>query len=298
MRTWASVRNSGIMGCVQEDKPNQSEKAMSEREKIRQRAFGAILMNAVLSWQVAVTALFTILLVILQPQPFEFWQPWFWLVAGVLTGGAFVMSNLTDPQAAQDAVNRQFERQFDLSEVKNAVSRQRLRDALEYRRNMLELAKRSRGAMRTHLLQTVEDVNDWLAHMYDLAKHIDTFEGNELVERDRKMVPQQLDKTRIRMEREQDPGVRRELERQVQQLEQQLANLEATVNSIKRAEIQLESTLASLGTVYAQMSRLGAKEVDSARAQRLRLEIQDEVASLADTIEAMDEVHAQSLRLR
>jgi hypothetical protein len=38
--------------------------------------------------------------------------------------------------------------------------------------------------------------------------------------------------------------------------------------------------------------------VDSARAQRLRLEIQDEVSSLQDTIEAMDEVQAQSLRLR
>lgn len=271
---------------------------MSEREKIRQRAFGAILMNAVLSWQVALTALFTVLLVILQPQPFEFWEPWFWLIGGVLTGGAFIAANLTDPQAAQEAVTRQFERQFDLTEIRNSVSRQRLRDALEYRRNMLTLAKRGKGAMRTQLHQTVEDVNDWLAHMYDLAKHIDAFEGNELVDRDRKMVPQQLDKTRIRMEREQDPGVRRELEKQVQQLEQQLANLEATVNSVKRAEIQLESTLASLGTIYAQMSRLGAKEVDSARAQRLRLEIQDEVSSLADTIEAMDEVQAQQLRLR
>jgi hypothetical protein len=42
---------------------------------------------------------------------------------------------------------------------------------------------------------------------------------------------------------------------------------------------------------------MGTKEVDSARAKRLRLEIQDEVASLQDTIEAMDEVHAQRLRL-
>ena len=76
------------------------------------------------------------------------------------------------------------------------------------------------------------------------------------------------------------------------------ANLEATRNSVKRAEIQLESTLASLGTVYAQMSLLGTKEVDSARAQRLRLEIQDEVASLQDTLDAMDEVQMQSLRLQ
>jgi len=56
--------------------------------------------------------------------------------------------------------------------------------------------------------------------------------------------------------------------------------------------------LSSLGTIYAQMSLLGTKEVDSSRAQRLRLEIQDEMAGLQDTIEAMDEVQAQSLQLR
>ena len=125
-----------------------------------------------------------------------------------------------------------------------------------------------------------------------------TTEENELVERDRKMVPQQLEKTRIRLERERNPAVKQDLEQQVRQLEQQLINLEATANSVKRAEIQLESTLSSLGTIYAQMSLLGTKEVDSARAKRLRLEIQDEVAGLQDTIEAMDEVHAQRLQLR
>jgi len=112
------------------------------------------------------------------------------------------------------------------------------------------------------------------------------------------MVPQQLEKARQRLNRESDPGVRRELENQVKLLEQQQVNLEATVNSVKRAEIQLESTLSSLGTIYAQMSLLGTKEVDSSRAQRLRLEIQDEVASLQDTLEAMDEVQAQTLRLQ
>ncbi len=163
---------------------------------------------------------------------------------------------------------------------------------------MRELAERHRGAMRSSLRQTVNDVEDWIGHMYDLAQHLDAFEENELVERDRKMVPEQVRKTKISIERETDPTVKRDLERQLEQLEQQLTNLEATANSAKRAEIQLESTLSSLGTVYAQMSLMGTKEVDSSRAQRLRLEIQDEVSGLQDTIDAMNEVQAQALRLR
>ena len=208
-----------------------------------------------------------------------------------------MLSAVTDPEAAQEAVSREFESQYDLRQIRNPVSRQRLERALEYRRNMMTLVSRHSGAMRVQLQTTVQDVNEWIGHMYDLALHVDAFESNELVERDRRAVPQQLEKAKLRLSRENDPAVRTDLENQVQQLEQQLSNLEATVNSIKRAEIQLESTLSSLGTIYAQMSLLGTKEVDSSRAQRLRLEIQDEVTSLQDTIEAMNEVQAQRLRL-
>ena len=271
---------------------------MSERDPLPQRATTAILQKAIFSWQVAVTIIFTLLLFSLGPQPFEFWQNWFWLLAGGATTAAFVFSNLQDPELQQEALSEMFERQYDLNGIKNRVSQERVSDAMEYRRNMVTLAQRKQGAMQTQLMATISDIDDWIEHMYNLALHIDTFESNELVERDLRMVPQQINKTRQRMDMETDPVVRRDLERQVENLEQQLANLQATQNSVKRAEIQLESTLSSLGTVYAQMSRLGAKEVDSGRAQRLRLEIQDEVSSLQDTIEAMDEVQAQSYTIR
>lgn len=271
---------------------------MSNDNPIKQRAFGAILMNSLMRWESLVTIALTAILFLFVKDPFPGWQSWFWLVGGAIAEGALIISSLTDPEAASQAVSREFENQFELSKIKSTVSRQRLQSALEYRRNMMVLAERHDGAMRSSMRQTVADINDWISHMYDLALHIDSFDNNELVDRDRKMVPQQIEKTQIRLDREKDPAVRRDLENQVKQLQQQRDNLEATVNSVKRAEIQLESTLSSLGTIYAQMSLLGTKEVDSARAQRLRLEIQDEVSSLQDTISAMDEVQSQRLTLR
>lgn len=265
--------------------------------QVRSRALGAVLTNALFRWESLLTIVITAILFLFVPQPFEWWQPWFWIVAGAIAEAALLVSAVTDPNASQEAIAREFEQQFDLRQIKNSVSRQRLERALEYRRSMLGLTKQHKGAMRTSLQQTVADVNDWIAHMYDLALHVDSFESNTLVERDRRSVPQQLEKARQRLSMERDPAVRRDLEDQIAQLEQQIANLDATVSSIKRAEIQLDSTLSSLGTIYAQMSLLGTKEVDSSRAQRLRLEIKDEVASLQDTIEALDEVQAQRLRL-
>ncbi len=270
---------------------------MTEND-VRSRATGAVITNALFRWESLVTVALTAILFLFVPAPFPWWQAWFWVVAGVIAEVALVASALTDPNASADAIAREFEAKYDMHQVKNPVSRKRLEDALEYRRNMLQLASQQRGAMRVQLQQTIADVNDWIGQMYDLALHIDGFESNELVERDRRMVPQQVEKVKQRLARETDPDVKRDLQEQLDRLELQLDNLNSTANSTKRAEIQLDSTLSSLGTIYAQMSLLGAKDVDSSRAQRLRQDIHDEVSGLQDTIDAMEEVQAQRLRLQ
>lgn len=270
---------------------------MSSRN-VRGRVASAVFLNAILSWQSLITVLLTVILFVAVPMPFAWWQPWFWLIAGAIAEVALIISKVTDAEAAEAAVEREFTEQYDLKQIQSPVSRKRLSDALEYRNSMYKLAKRHSGSMRASLMNTIHDVDDWIGHMYSLALHIDAFDSNDLVERDRRSVPQQLDKTRQRLAIETDPAVRADLEEQSKQLELQLSNLEATASSVKRAEIQLDSTLSSLGTIYAQMSLLGTKEVDSSGAQRLRLEIQDEVAGLQDTLAAMDEVQNQRLQLR
>jgi hypothetical protein len=274
---------------------------MAERDKARTRVFSKLLLNAVLRWESFVTLLMTAILYIAVPeiQILGLVLPaWVWLILGGAAEAALVWSTLTDPEETQEALAREFENKYDLGRIRNSESRDRLRTAMEYRRNILELVKRRRGSMRTNLLDTVEEINDWIHHMYDLALHIDAFESNELVSRDLREVPRRIARVKSRIEQEEDERVRDELERQLKQLERQKINLEATRNGIRRAEIQLESTLTSLGTIYAQMSLMGTKEVDSSSKQRLIGEMKDEINQLQDTLEAMDEVQMQSLQLR
>lgn len=266
--------------------------------EVRNRATGAVITNALFRWESLVTIAVTAILFLFVPMPFVWWQPWFWLVAGAVAEAALLVSAVTDPNASAEAIAREFEAKYDLRQIRNPVSRKRLEDALEYRRNMLVLINQHRGAMKVQLQQTIADVNDWIGQMYDVALHIDSFESNDLVERDRRMVPQQIDKVKQRLDRETDPAVQRDLKEQLERLQLQRDNLDQTANSVKRAEIQLDSTLSSLGTIYAQMSLLGTKDVDSSRARRLREDIRDEVSGLQDTIDAMDEVQAQRLRLQ
>lgn len=277
---------------------------MTEHQsQLRQRAFGAILVNALKSPQFLFTILFTAALYFLVGANVAIpgWQDWYWLVGGGVAALGFLGATVTDPEAAQEAVNRMFEQQLELDRIKNRVARQHISKALEYRTQMLELAKKAKGSLRMNLLQTVDDVNAWIGHMVDLSLHLDEFADNQLVTRDMKEVPGRIANVDKRIELERRRGgsedVITELMKQREQLDNQLANLQAATNNSKRAEIQLESALASLGTIYAQMSRLGTSEVDSGKMQRMRLEIQEEVHSLQDTIHAMEEVQQQALQM-
>ena len=274
---------------------------MSNKDNARQKAIAPLLANALLRWETLVTVMVTAVLFLFVRDvnlPIVEWQPWFWLVLGGLAEAVLIAAALTDPEAAEQAMAEDFEREYDLRNIRNRVSRERLRDAFEYRRNMLKLIDRSKGSMRTRLRTLVNDVSDWITYMYNLAAHIDLFESNDLVLRDRQQVPQQIEKVKARIAQESDDRLKRDLEIQLSRLQQQQMNLEATFSNIKRAEIQLESTLSSLGTVYAQMSLLGTKETDSAKGQRLSVEVKDEIDKLQDTIDAMDEVQMQSLRFQ
>ncbi len=60
---------------------------------------------------------------------------------------------------------------------------------------------------------------------------------------------------------------------------------------MERADLQLDHSLAALGTVYSQLLLVSSKEVDSDRADRLRDDIRGEVLALQDLVESLNEVY-------
>ncbi|MCY3833827.1 MAG: hypothetical protein OXG85_12490 [Chloroflexi bacterium] len=273
---------------------------MTINSEARQKVFGTLLANALLRWETLVTLMVTAILFLFVGDvslPFMEWQPWYWLILGGLAETVLVASTLTDPEATEQALAEDFEREYDLRNIRNRISRERLRDAFEYRRNMLKLADAARGAMRTRKRTLISDINDWIAHMYNLANRIDFFEGNERAARDLQDVPRKIAEVKRLIKNDKNELTRRDRMRQLEILQQQENTLKAGTHAIKRAEIHLESTLAALGTVYAQMSLLGTKDTGSTRGQRLSIEIKDEIDKLQDTIDAMDEVQFYNQRL-
>ncbi len=262
-----------------------------EREHLRQRAWQAILRNAFFSVESAVIIALALILFGLGYQPFDWWQNAFWLVFGALAEALYLGVTITDPKAAERAVHLMLAERFDPGDIKNPLARERLKRALEYRRLIGEAAATHSSAMRSNIQATASELDSWIEQIYRLALRLDQFEENAVINRDRRMVPQDLANLQRRLKAEEDPAVRDELKEALQTKQTQLEHLRTLENNIKRADIQLDHTLSALGTVYAQVQLIGAKDVDSARAQRLQTNIREEVLSLEDTIAALDEVH-------
>ncbi|MBN2470154.1 MAG: hypothetical protein JXN59_05455 [Anaerolineae bacterium] len=268
---------------------------LTVREKLHKRAVRAVWEDAFFRWESAVTIALTMLLAFFVPNlpaPLEWWQWWMWLVAGGITEAALVLTHVTDPSSATAAVQRLFRQEFEPRDIQSRDARTRLEKALEYRAGIAALVQDQTGAMRVNLEQTLDEIDDWVGQIYRLARRMDTVGRYTLLDRDRLNVPREIANLRRRLEREDSPTVRQELEEAIRLKEQQLENLNAVLDNRKRAELQLENTLAALGTIYAQVQVIDTKDADSARARRLRDEIHDEVAELQDTILAMDEVYS------
>lgn len=143
----------------------------------------------------------------------------------------------------------------------------------------------------THVrLQELSDqVNEWSQAIEDLAKHIDKFQQNKVISHDLEAVPHAIKNLETQLSQETDPATRTELERTLSSRRNQLAILEQLQNTMRRAEIKMENTLSALGTIYSQI--LASQSTDHvADYGRLSEEVDEEVRTLQDHLEALEEV--------
>ncbi|HUT17729.1 MAG TPA: hypothetical protein VM366_01115 [Anaerolineae bacterium] len=274
-------------------------RAKSLSEELRDRAARALLSYAVFRWESAITLALTLVLSILARDPFggalPFWRWWFWILLGVAAEALIIVTSIYDPAVRERVVAAMFREKFDPSEIGTPAYRQKIAKALEYREQMEFLLQRTRdGALRTHLEATVNDVSDWISNMFTLARRLDHYSRTTILKQDKDVIPRELQALGDRMKAEADPAVRVQLQRSIQQKRAQLEQIERLDNTMERAALQLDDTLSAMGTVYAQVQLIDAKDIDSGRAQRLQQDIANQMQSLNDVQQAMDEVYLSS----
>jgi hypothetical protein len=264
------------------------------RSELQKKAQSAILQYAFFRWESAVVLAGTILLTALRPQPFPWWPVWGWPLLGLLGLTGLFYSSLTDAEANAKVVLELLQQRFDPRKIADEALRQEVETALTYQQRIETHIRRQRaGVLRERLEDTANQLSDWIANIYRLAVTLDAYRRDDLLAQERNTVPEEIESLSARRDRERDPKLRQELERVVESKGKQWQTLRTLDARMKQAELRLEQTMTALSTVYGQIQLVGAREVDSGRAERLEAEIREEISQLDDLISSINEISEQ-----
>jgi len=259
-------------------------------DHIRQDAQKALIRNAFFRLESALVLAGTIALSVFNP--FSLWPWWVWTILGVLAEAAVVISSLTDKGEMRKVMESLFREKYNTSGIRDRELRGKLDEAEQYRQRIQQVVEQQpSGLLRDRMAETTMQIYDWIANMVRLARRIDTYRQDTILRRDIQEVPKEIRDLSARLKLEANPQVRQQMETTIASKQQLANNLQELEDRMERADLQLDHSLASLGTVYSQLLLIGSKDVDSDRAERLRSDIRDEVSALQDLVESLNEVY-------
>lgn len=231
---------------------------------------------------------FFIYLVVLGMAMALFWElrtPWLlavmWLVA---IGGLVVLGvqasrllNATEQQYAQA------EARLETFQKQTVSYKQQIEQ-------FVKKAMREQGsANATHMEQLLAQVNTWTVSIADLIDRVNRLRQDPLIQRDLQTVPHAIASLQERINADDDETIRAQLARTLDNRQKQLTALQGLQKTMRRAEIQIESTVSMLGTIYSQL--LTSQSTSHvADYSHLAADVSEEVLRLQDHLEALREV--------
>lgn len=270
------------------------------RGSLEKRAQRAILQYAFLRPESAVVIALTILLTFFAPQYIEMLPWWTWLVGGIAGEAALVYSSLTDAAAHKRIVAQMLKDEFHPERLRDPWMQKQVQEAFDYRSRITAAIRERRDTvLKDHLADTASQLDEWLEEVYGLAQRLDRYKDErDLHVGNRQRAQERIKELEKQLKGEPAPAVRGEIEYNLDSLRRQVEAIDQLENAMQRARLRLESTITAMGTIYTQTMLVGAKDIDSGRAKRLRLEIGEEVNELGDVLTAMDEVYATETHLQ
>ncbi len=275
-------------------------KADSFADKLERRVRRAIFWNALTRWESAIviagTLVFSAFLALAAMIGLFPWLLTFIaLGAGCVAEVAVFISSLTDEEDNARLVAAMLREQYNPKRLRLLTLQAQLNKALEYQSLIANTVRRAKeNVLRDRLARATEPMGDWIEAIYRLATRLDAYESNQVIKQDLRSVPLAIENFKKRLAQEDDSTVQETLRNTIADKQRQWEQLSQLQNTMEKAEYQLESTLAALGTVYAQLQTLDLRAAEKGRTDQLRQEIGEQVAQLQDLGDAMDEVYQTS----
>ena len=265
------------------------------RSELEKKVIKAHVEHAFFRWESAVTISATLLSMVgfalAQNSPAAVIS----LAVGTVIESVIVASSLTDKELKRKVESELTRRKFDIRQIGDKHLQAQFREAQDYQQRIeAAIDEQPNSILKDELIQTSVQMDDWLEHIYNLAEKISRYrQRQERITLDKNRAWRRIRELQQQYELEGDTAVKKQVDATIKGLQQHYNALDSVENTMQRAELQLENSLAHLGTIYSQALLVDAKDIDSSRARRLRQEINEEVTELNDVLLAMDEVYAQ-----
>jgi hypothetical protein len=159
-----------------------------------------------------------------------------------------------------------------------------------YQRQINSMAQSAKEPMKKSRLNDLSaQVSEWVGSVEAMAKQVDDFYRNEVIQNDLRTVPESVRTLTRQLSNEQDAAVRSQIEKTLAARAGQLKSLQTLQSRIRQSEVQLESTIAAIGTIYSQA--LAIQSTDQiADYGHLSKEVDEQAKALRDQLEALEEV--------
>lgn len=262
------------------------------RSELQQKAQSTLIQYAFFRWESAVILGLTIVLTFLLPRPFYWWPRFGWPLLGLISLAVLIYSSLTDAEANARILLTIFQEQFDARGIQDKELRGKVETALEYQRRIeIQVRQQSSGVIKDRLEDTAGQLTAWLSNIYQLAVRLDAYNRDDLLDRERSLLPREIDQLLAQRRAEGNAKVQEQLDAVLEGKRQHWQSLRDLDARMKQAELQLDQSLTALATIYSQVQLIDAQSVGSGRAERLQSDIQEQVARLNDLVKSINDVY-------
>ena len=167
--------------------------------------------------------------------------------------------------------------------------------AASYRRKIQSLIKTRRpGPIAERMTGVLQKLKSWEDRVGQLADRLTLYEKDDLIQRDIRETPAHIERLQRQLALEAEPEMQRQIKRTLGAYQEQQRQLGLLGKVMKRTRLNLDDTLAAMGTVYSQLQVLNAMDIDGPTAARIAGDVDREIDRLNDLLAAVSDVYASS----
>ncbi len=220
--------------------------------------------------------------------PLGFAQVWLWLAllgAGALAALALRRSTELDQRSSDTISAGEFRRAVNLGGFLDKGLRDRVAEAIRIWQDCESLVDCSgRVGLDAYLAEKLVIVRESVMSVYDLASHLNSYRRSPVSTRELAALSDEIQELEQQLETTRAPEIRAELDRHLKTKLTLLSSQRSLASTMAQASLQLDSTLALLKALDAQMrTALVASDGYVAGVQEVADELEREIKDLQQT---------------